>query len=494
MQPAQHSASQDKRDLETLQKAHDEAFLYISQGLSCEECGQTTLAGDTYRRGLERLDQALQISCDGRAGPQWDNARKMQNKMLRVKTEVEIRMRAANGERSGETMTDNPPSYEDAIAGISCVDVTLNGGVTAEVLMYVPRGVQVFYVSPTGEVGSPSSPSDLTVYRLKDEPDKAIQRRLSWLQAGSWIYPLLPGQAPALRTGFGAYMFPDIDADKQGAAVGILLPSDTSTETQILFESLMENLTAIKIEPLIIPGAEPTFGQKVSESLIAGSQCLSAGICKSAEVTCHALGLGVQKLKEYIKPEQQPVDPRVKVGFQVLRQITGSIRSVSGYVVNKVGDLSLVLAQEVAKKVTCDPPILPCETVDGGGGGTSSTVNEVLTIAKGGIQGLSTLYLGLEKASGILAAALADGSVQIIGHKYGKDAAEVVSDALCSVGNVALATQDVRSLHVKAVAKRTARETGKAVLLEYLGRKRIAAAAAAAAAEKTSESLEESSQ
>lgn len=52
--------------------------------------------------------------------------------------------------------------------------------------------------------------------------------------------------------------------------------------------------------------------------------------------------------------------------------------------------------------------------------------------------------------------------------RYGNEAAEVVGNALFSVGNLALTTHNVQSLGVKAVAKKTAKDAGKAVLQDYI--------------------------
>lgn len=76
--------------------------------------------------------------------------------------------------------------------------------------------------------------------------------------------------------------------------------------------------------------------------------------------------------------------------------------------------------------------------------------------------------MGLENAAKILASSLANETVQIVGHKYGTDAAQVVDHAMYSVGNVALATNSIRSLGIRGLAKRTAKETGKSILQEYV--------------------------
>lgn len=52
--------------------------------------------------------------------------------------------------------------------------------------------------------------------------------------------------------------------------------------------------------------------------------------------------------------------------------------------------------------------------------------------------------------------------------RYGNEVGEVVGNAVFSIGNLALTTHNVQSLGVKAIAKKTAKDTGKAVLKDYI--------------------------
>ena len=36
------------------------------------------------------------------------------------------------------------------------------------------------------------------------------------LKVGSWVYPLVPGQSPVLKSHIGKYMFPDLDDSIEG--------------------------------------------------------------------------------------------------------------------------------------------------------------------------------------------------------------------------------------------------------------------------------------
>jgi hypothetical protein len=38
----------------------------------------------------------------------------------------------------------------------------------------------------------------------------------TFLKVGSWVYPLVPGQSPVLKSHLGKYMFPDLDDSIEG--------------------------------------------------------------------------------------------------------------------------------------------------------------------------------------------------------------------------------------------------------------------------------------
>lgn len=476
--------------MDALRKNHDEAFLYVAQGLSYEERGEHALAAEMYQRGLERLDTALGVRAElpDCEGPQWDEVRTLQRKMCSIRNEVEFRLQAiAEAGGNDALFADRPPSYNEAVGGTQQQQLDRNRGHyrDAEVLLSIDGGVQMFYVSADGAVTSPPASTDLRVYRFASRPDVRSDSGPSvppaWLQVGTWIYPLVPNESPALRSAYGAYLFPDVDSSREaGATVGILLPSDLSPEMHAVFESLMEDLTAMKIQSTVLRGetrhlealSEPVrvrrdlrFSQKISDGIVSGSEMLSKGLNRGAVLTSEALRMGAVRLKQYLQPSAGPVpvDPRIKQGMELLRNVTGSVRGVSEVVVNKVGDLAVALGQRVAKNVACEGCVA---TTSGAGAG--GTMNDVFVIASGGVRGVSTLYMGLENAAKTLASSLANETVQIVGHKYGQDAAQVVDHAIYSVGNVALTTNSVRSLGVRGIAKRTAKETGKAILEEYV--------------------------
>merc|ERR1719187_443206 len=111
-----------------------------------------------------------------------------------------------------------------------------------EVLLAIP-GVQIFRVGPTGEVSTPSYPDTLRLVRFTGQRS-GEGAAPAFLEAGAWTFPLVRGRSPVLRspTHSNCYMFPDLEV--QGGAVGLLLPQDTSADSQEQLEALMAELTS----------------------------------------------------------------------------------------------------------------------------------------------------------------------------------------------------------------------------------------------------------
>ena len=113
--------------------------------------------------------------------------------------------------------------------------------------------------------------------------------------------------------------------------------------------------------------------------------------------------------------------------------------------------------------------------------------------------GFGTVYLALEKAAKNLAKSIADETVSVVQHKwvlfyldssfcsisfingrfcliinfrYGKEVGTATENALYATGNLGLTVNNARNLGVKAIAKRAAKDTGKAVVEDYKKKKR----------------------
>lgn len=119
-------------------------------------------------------------------------------------------------------------------------------------------------------------------------------------------------------------------------------------------------------------------------------------------------------------------------------------------------------------------------------------MSDVLTIAAGAVEGFGTIYAGLEQSASILGKNLSENSVKIIEHKYvlcyatksmqnshlfsslqsilnryGSSAGSLASETFDTVGNVINLTQNVNSITPKGIAKRTAKNAGRAIVEDY---------------------------
>lgn len=94
-------------------------------------------------------------------------------------------------------------------------------------------------------------------------------------------------------------------------------------------------------------------------------------------------------------------------------------------------------------------------------------MTDALTIAAGAVEGFGTVYTGLEQSAGLLGRSLSDNSVKIIEHKYGPSAGTLAAGTFDTVGNVINLNQNIGFMTPRGLAKRTAKNAGKALVESY---------------------------
>jgi len=517
---ASASGSSDP-EITNFKNLHDEAYLYVDMGLTCDGQGQAEQAVILYNKGLTCLHQALQTdaSLPHCTGLRWEQIRSLMKKMKTTTGRIQSRkdFLVANDASAARMINDPPPTYEVSLSSMGSDQAdSMNSPTTSEppqdatALLVIPDGVQLFFITREGAVSAPSYPTSLAVYVFNEQAAALSSPAPAFLQVGEWVYPLLPGRSPVLRSDYGAYMFPDVNTEQQGCSVGLMIPSDVAAEQHSLLDDLLHSFTAFRAttdekpsSPSKLPPKRPPVpdvqpcrraseparpsppsshqtvarqqqaqGQEeptsltISKGIVTGAEWISWGLSKGAEKTGQLMKKGSTKIKQSIAPATNPkqIDPRYQQAAHVTKQVAGAAVTVSGFVISALGKATMAIAREAAPHIKeHGSKILPqsLKTQDTSG---RSKLDDIATVAAGGLAGFGTVYMGLESAAGILAKSLADETVTVVQHRYGKPSGELTGNCLYAVGGAAMAGYNLSAIGVKAIAKRTAKDMGKATI------------------------------
>ncbi|XP_062830798.1 spartin isoform X3 [Anolis carolinensis] len=343
-------------------------------------------------------------------------------------------------------------------------------GVDADELILIPSGVQIFYVTPDGQVSAPSYPGYLRIVRFLDTDAAVAQNRPpAFLQVCDWLYPLMCNQSPVLSCNTGVYMFPDMMSQVSGSYVGVVLSSELPAADRELFEDLLKQMSDLRVQ---VPGANegqlprshkelfedllkqkpdliakpaeassdainlsntvpvqpvpeererelPVWSEKIAQGILSGASWVSWGLVKGAEYTGKAIHKGASKLREHIQPEEKPVEvsPTVSKGLHVAKQATGGAVKVSQFLVEGVCSIASCVGKELAPHVKKHGSKLVPESLKKDKDG-KSTFDGALVVAASGVQGFSTIWQGLESAAKCIAQNVSKETVQTVKHKF----------------------------------------------------------------------------
>ncbi|XP_067663056.1 spartin-like [Haliotis asinina] len=283
--PPPNISSAERNTFSHLKRLCTKAHQHVEEALSLDEGDRNLDAKEEYLQALHLIDQAMAMDCEklNFTADDQNAAKLMQQKLSKTKLQIEYRMQAIEREEAvthsypdleERTRLDSPPSYNEAMTsgasspvvapgdammmslGDSIMnDERQNGQVThhanADRTFEIADGVQIFFITPQGYVSAPSYPSSLSVFKFRDEQSAGNQRPPMFMQVNDWVYPLIPGMSPSLRTTYGAYMFPDTSSDVPGAAVGLMLPDTMDAEERLKFEQLLRSLTVMEDQVVI---------------------------------------------------------------------------------------------------------------------------------------------------------------------------------------------------------------------------------------------------
>lgn len=487
---------------------HDAAYRKIDEALRLEEEGQSSRALRLYEEGLVLIDKALSATVECPESPDftWEKACSMLDKLKKTRKEVLIRVADSQVQRFPEFQVEPPPSYEEAISSPSYTPVQspsaacslssesslgpshsrslspnslpltcselgealrslkVETGAQSAQVIYSVDSVRLYFISPNGIVSAPSQPNQLRILQLEDGGEQNVPKY--YLQVGDWFYPLVPDVSPCFRSDFGAFILPDLHSSVEGAAVGIVLPPEADESVYKFLDDVLHGIvTQRPVPPPRKAKAARDISMTISRGLVTGAQYLSSGLVKGAEKASELISHNTPKLISKLEPETSPrhVPSSVRTGVKVARDVTGTAVSVTGYVAGKIGGATMALGRYLAPHIQRGGTKL-LKKAGVAEDTAADQVGGVLTIAAGAVEGFGTVYTGLEQSAKILGTSLADNTVQVVQYKYGEPMGEVTEHSLYTVGNVVLATNNVKNLTPKGIAKKTAKDAGKAVV------------------------------
>ncbi|XP_026154343.1 spartin b isoform X2 [Mastacembelus armatus] len=368
-------------------------------------------------------------------------------------------------------------------------------GEDGEELLYIPHGVQIFFVTPEGQVSAPSYPGYLRLVKFtSDHCEGTSNRPPAFLQVCDWLYPLMAMDSPVLLCSTGVFMFPDMMAPAPGYFVGVVLSSELPAADRELFQDLLSQMTDLRVqapdeaadsinlsqkvsitepEEAVPAVAEeekalPEWSEKVASGILTGASWLSWGLVKGAEFTGKAIHKGASKLREHITPEDKPthVSPTVTKSLHVAKQATGGAVKVSQFLVDGVCAIAGRVGRELAPHVKKHGGKLIPESLRKDKDGRSN-IDGALVVAASGVQGFATMWTGLEEGAKNITKSVASETVTTVKHKYGAAAGQATDQAVNSAINVGITAFNIDNLGIKAVVKRTGKHTAEAILEDY---------------------------
>ncbi|KAK9871343.1 hypothetical protein WA026_011609 [Henosepilachna vigintioctopunctata] len=451
------------RTYNEIESKHNLAYKIISEAISLEELEKPYEALEKYKEGIEVIDDTLKIQVSYPENPDstWEKARLMIQKIKKTRAEVLMRITTLQPTLKPRPQLESPPSYDEAVStsGSSTEGAASNLNTYSELasalqqiniepgvnmyseIIYKHEGVKLYFISSTGIVSSFSEPETLII-ALTEGENSDLPKGI--LQVGNWIYPLVPGASPCFRTEFGAFIFPDIYSNEEGASIGIILPPETDATVYNLLENILHGIVGHQLDsnlhfntPEELEKEEDLSG-KISDVIVKGAWYLSWGLIKGAEKIGDAMNYGTPKLISRLVPYHEPTDvnPKLVKGMQIAENTTKRVAHVTGYIAEQVGSATMKLGSYLAPHIQKQGTRVLSSGFKLSEEEATKKMNGILTVAAGAVEGFSTIYRGLETSAVILGENLKTNSVKIVEHKYGTMAGEVAGDTLGTVGHM----------------------------------------------------------
>ncbi|XP_074528294.1 spartin a isoform X2 [Halichoeres trimaculatus] len=356
---------------------------------------------------------------------------------------------AAPGTTAMANTGEQPPAYTvQPTAGHR--SLAHSPGKDGHELLFIPSGVQMFFVAPNGQVSSLSNPGFLRIITFDNqEKDVTAGRPSAFLHVCDCLYPLT-ADTPVLLANSGVYMFPDCLAEAPGSYVGIVLSSELPAADREVFQDVLSQLVDLRIQgpsgsgsdvinlsekiPLGTSGGQtmfagppgekekilPGWSEKMAQGILTGATRVSIQLVKGAEATGRAIHRGAAKIRDHMTPEDTPseVSPRVTKSLQAAKTATGGAVRVSQFLVNGVSSVAGHMAEKMAPHVKKHGAKLVPESLKKGKDGQASNMEGAKHVAVSGVHGFSTIWNSLETGAKLIGKSVAAETVTCVTYKF----------------------------------------------------------------------------
>jgi len=256
------------------------------------------------------------------------------------------------------------------------------------------------------------------------------------------------------------YVFPSNDA-----CYGVVLDSNVDAEAVDVFDILLESHTALQQAQMPATLEEikeredrlARLALQTAEGIEGGSSRLAGTVIEAGR----KMGQYVQSGSMYLKNRLTPHDPLAPVSVSPsFQRRVNAAKMASGVAVtiSKAVVLGAMSAISMFGSTVGDSISATSlgAAIQRKGGVRTEAVKHVGKTTFGAV---AKLYEALELAGLVLLRDVTDATVQVVTHKYGPEVGRTTHTGLGVVTDVTIATSQMRSVGVKAILKKTAKES-----------------------------------
>ncbi|XP_065201536.1 protein spartin isoform X1 [Planococcus citri] len=329
-------------------------------------------------------------------------------------------------------------------------------GAQSSQMIYSCDDVTLYFISSLGTVSVSSGPETVRIFEIEDGGRESLPKY--YLQIYTFVYPLIPKVSPCIKTEFGAILLPNINIERNEnsdiESVGLVVKKEKEEE----FISTLENILQTKI--VLCNTKEPAhISVKISECITNGAEYVSNFLINGAQKAGEFLDGNTPKLMNKINPanENRRVAPCVSNGIRIARDVTAITANVTGFVASRVGAATILLGQYLAPHIKKGSCKILTNTVGMREEDASNKVAAVFNVTAGAVEGIGTIYRGLELSARIFGASLSNNTVQVVTHKYGPSAGRFTEDTFQTVSNSVQIGTNIRFFKPSKLVKSTAK-------------------------------------